>query len=239
MRITHLLSLAGLLVSQLVTQDAFAGRPLLTDDAGVAERGTCQVESWSERQGPARAWVIAPACGVAAGVELGADYTVPRPRDEVRGEAGLALKWVPEAWKVESALGEVNWGLKLSGAWQQPAGASWQSTGNALMGLISWKVGESFTVHSNIGWARDRSSAQSASLFNAALVWTPSERLLLVAETQANSKRDVFGGTVVGLGARWWLVKDSLGLDLTTSRESVSGAKSVWTLGLGWYGIGL
>ncbi len=235
MRLAPFLTLAGLWAAQ----DAFAGRPLLTDDAGVAELGTCQVESWSERQGPTRAWVTAPACGVAAGVELGADYTLPRPRDSVRAKAGLALKWVPEAWKVESAMGEVNWGLKLSAAWQQPAGAPWQASGNSLMGLISWKTSESVSVHSNIGWARDRSSGQSAALFNAAVVWTPLERLLLVAEVQSNSKRDVFGGTVLGLGARWWLLKDSLGLDLTSSRESVAGAKAVWTLGLGWYGVGL
>lgn len=235
MRIAFLLTLAGLLAAQ----DAFAGRPLLTDDAAVADRGTCQVESWSERKGPARAWVTAPACGVAAGVELGADYTVPRPRDPVRAGAGLALKWAPEGWKFESPLGEINWGLKLSGAWQQPAGAPWQGSGSALLGLISWKAGESLTVHTNVGLARDRITAQRASLFNAALVWTPMERLVLVAETQANSKHDVFGGTVVGLGARWWLIKDSLGLDITSSRESVSGAKAVWTLGLGWSGIGL
>ena len=235
MRIAYLLTMAGLLAAQ----DAFAGRPLLTDDAGVADAGTCQLESWSERQGPARAWVTAPACGLAAGVELGADYTLPRPRDPVRARAGLALKWVPEGWKVESALGEINWGLTLSGAWRQPTGAPWQGSASALLGLMSWKVGESFTVHTNVGLVRDRSSAQSASLFNAALVWTPMERLLLVAETQTNSKPDVLGGTVVGLGARWWLIKDSLGLDLTSSREAVLGAKAVWTLGLGWYGIGL
>jgi hypothetical protein len=183
--------------------------------------------------------VTAPACGVATGLELGADFTLPRPRSPVRAQAGLALKWVPEAWKVESAMGEINGGLKLGGAWQQPAGASWQATGNSLMGLISWTADESVSLHSNVGWARDRTSGQGAALFSAALVWTPLERLLLVAEGQANSKRDVFGGTVFGLGARWWLIKDRLGLDLTSSRESVAGAKAGWTLGLGWYGIGL
>ncbi len=235
MRIAQCLTVAGLLVAH----DAFAGRPLLTDDAGVADRGTCQVESWAERHGSARSWVVAPACGVAAGLELVADYTVPRPRDPVRAEAGLALKWVPEGWKVKSPVGEIHGGLKLSGAWQQPTAAGWQPASSSLMGLVTWKTGESFTVHTNIGWARDRSSGQRALLFNAALVWTPLERLLLVAETQVNSKRDVFGGTVMGLGGRWWLVQDTLGLDLTSTRESVAGAKSVWTLGLGWYGIGL
>lgn len=235
MRFAQVLTLAGLMTAH----DAHAGRPLLTDDASVADRGTCQVESWSERQGRARSWVVAPACGVAAGVELGADHTVPRPRNPVRARAGLALKWVPEGWKLESPVGEINAGLKLSGVWLQPAGTGWQAAGSSLMGLITWKASESITVHTNLGLARDRSSGQRASLFNAAVVWTPLERLLLVAESQVNNKRDVFGGTVYGLGARWWLVKDTLGLDLTTSRESVAGAKAIWTLGLGWYGIGL
>lgn len=68
MRFAQVLSLAGLLVAL----SAHAGRPLMTDDAGVANRGTCQVETWAERQGPALRWVTAPACG-------------------------LVLKWVPEA----------------------------------------------------------------------------------------------------------------------------------------------
>ena len=156
MRVAQLLTLTGLLVAQ----DAFAGRPLLTDDAGVADRGTCQVESWAERQGPSRRWVNAPACGLAAGVELGADYTVPRPRDQIRAQAGLALKWVPEGWKLESPVGEINGGLKLSGAWQQPAGAAWHTAGSSLMGLISWKASESVALHTNIGLARSRSSGQ-------------------------------------------------------------------------------
>ena len=87
--------------------------------------------------------------------------------------------------------------------------------------------------------ARDTASASSAALLNLALVWTPTERLLLVVETQRNDRRDVFGGTVNGMAARWWLVKDALGLDLSASRESRSGSPTQWTLGLGWYGIGL
>ena len=61
----------------------------------------------------------------------------------------------------------------------------------------------------------------------------------LFAEVQANSKRTVFGGTLATAGARWWLNKDTLGLDLTAGRESGVHGATVWTLGLCWYGIGL
>jgi hypothetical protein len=218
---------------------AHAGRPLASDDAGTADPGTCQVEAWGEKAGSERAWVVAPACGLLPGVELGADYTQPRPRDPVRAEAGLALKWVPESWKAETGLGALNFGLKFAAAWAKPTAASWQGSGSSVLGLATLEVNDAVTVHANLGLARDRESATNATVLNLALVWTPSERTLVFAETQANSRREVFGGTVNSVGARWWLVKDQLGLDLTASRESVSGAKTGWTLGLGWYGIGL
>ena len=218
---------------------ASAGRPLATDDAGTAPAGSCQAEAWGEKTGSDRAWVLAPACGVAAGVEVGAEYRQPRPRSPVHGKGGLALKWVPEDWKLETGAGELNFGLKASAGWAQPAGGHWQRGGAALLGLASWSPGPAWTAHANLGFARDTASASSAALLNLALVWTPTERLLLVVETQRNDRRDVFGGTVNGMAARWWLVKDALGLDLSASRESRSGSPTQWTLGLGWYGIGL
>lgn len=218
---------------------ALAGRPLVTDDAGTAAAGSCQVEAWGEKSGGDRAWVLAPACGVAAGVEVGAEYRQPRPRSPVRGEAGLALKWVPADGQVESAAGELNFGLKAGAAWAQPVGGHWKRGGESLLGLASWSPDAAWTVHLNLGAARDAASAKSAALLNLALVWTPAERLLLVAETQRNDRREVFGGAVNGIAARWWLVKEALGLDLSASRESRSGGPTQWTLGLGWYGIGL
>lgn len=222
---------------------AMAGRPLATDDAAVAEAGTCYIEAWAEKSGPDRAWVAAPACGVAPGWELGGDYTRPRPADPLRAEAGLLVKWVPEAWSFKTAWGELGLGLKASAGWQQPGGpgasSSWQASGSALLGLASLKINDSLTLHANLGVQRDRPSRTSASALNLAATWQPNDAWLLFAETSLNNKREIFGATVNTVGARWWLTKDTLGLDLTASRESVSGAKTGWTLGLGWYGIGL
>jgi hypothetical protein len=217
---------------------AHAGRPLSTDDAGTADAGTCQVETWHEGAGSERAVVVAPACGLVPGLELGFDSTWLSPRDVVRQQAGLAVKLAPAAWKFDTGAGELNFGLKLSGAWLKPANAKWQGSEVAVLGLASLKASDQVSVHLNAGAVRDRASDTQATVLNLALVWAPQASWLVFVEGQGNSKKDVFGGTVTTGGARWWLVRDKLGLDLTASREIGGSGSTRYTVGLGWYGIG-
>jgi len=232
------ISFRACLVSTLLVAalPAWAGRPLATDDAATADARSCQLESWLGRSDGIRSLTLAPACGLAPGLELGADYTHSRPREEAPVTAGLALKWAPSSWSTTTAAGELAFGLKLGAGFDRPAAEGWQRSSVGLLGLASWKPQAQWAVHANLGLARDRASATTGSLFNLALVWTPIEQGLLFAETQANNRRDVFGGTAYGLGGRWWLLKDRLGLDLTTGRTQ--GAGSSWTVGVGWYGLG-
>lgn len=223
-------------LSQVPT--AWAGRPLSADDASTADAGSCQLESWLEGQGSDRALVVAPACGIAPGMELAADYTTFHPRDDVRAGAGLAFKWVPEAWAWDTAAGPLKLGLKLSASWLRPAGSGWQHSQLGALGLLTWQPQEDWALHANLGRARERSSGSSATLLNLAVSWTPAEQALLFAETRANNRRQVFGGTVNTVGGRWWLLKDVLGLDLTASREAGAGSGTQWSLGFGWYGLG-
>lgn len=217
---------------------AQAGRPLSTDDAATADAGTCQVETWHERAGTDRALVLAPACGVVPGVEVGFDSSWLTPRDVVRQEAGLAVKLVPAAWKLHTPVGELNFGLKFAAGWLKPAADKWQGNETTVLGLASLKASEQVGVHLNLGAARDRSSSTQASVLNLALVWAPQSSYLVFVEAQGNSKKDVFGGTVTSAGARWWLVHEKLGLDFTASRESGGASASRYSVGLGWYGIG-
>lgn len=230
---------AGIALALLaVTHSAWAGRPLATDDAGTAERGACQIESWVERtDADHRALVLAPACGIAEGLELGADYTLPDPQETLRASAGLALKWVPEAWHTETAAGRLNFGLKFSTAYEHPTDADWRGTETGVLGLVTLQASEAWTVHANLGAARERSSGTTGTLLNLALVWTPRAEVLLFAESRANDQREVFGGTVNSAGARWWLIPERFGLDLTASREVGADTATVWTVGFGWYGL--
>lgn len=240
LKLSATLNLAALaLVSALLPVTVQAGRPLASDDAGTADAGTCQIESWLERAGSDRAWVLAPACGIAKGMEIGADYTLPHPRDTLRATGGLALKWVPEGWLAATPAGELNVGLKLNVAFDHPTGAGWHRSKTGVLALATLKSNDDLALHANLGAAHDHSSGTTATLLNLAIVWTPSAQALLFAETQGNSKRAVFGGTVNTAGARWWLVKDRFGLDLTASRQAGAAIGTLWTLGFGWYGLAL
>jgi hypothetical protein len=224
---------AGLLACN---QGAWAGRPLGSEDAGVADFGNCQIESWTEKAGREHAFVAGAACGVLPGLELGVDYTRPHPRDDVRGEAGMALKWVPESWKFKTSAGDLNFGLKLAQSFAHPVDHHWRGAETSGLILASLAPSDQWTIHANLGAVRDRESHDSAGLLNLAAVWAPQEHFLLFAEVQANTRSETFGGTVKSVGGRWWLIPKVLGLDLTASRQSGSGS-TLWTVGFGWYGI--
>jgi hypothetical protein len=39
------------------------------------------------------------------------------------------------------------------------------------------------------------------------------------------------------VGMRWWLLPETLGLDVTTSRTNATSDSQTWGIGLGWYGL--
>jgi len=218
---------------------AWAGRPLGTDDTGTVGLRTCQLESWvNGGPGPADSLVVAPGCGLAEDLELGFDYTHPRQRGTLRGAAGAALKWAPSAWAQDTRAGRLSFGLKFNLAVERPSDAGWRTSQTNLLALMTLEPGGDWALHANLGLARENLGGETAGLLNLALVWTPQPRWLLFAETQTNNRQDLFGATLNSAGARWWLVKDRLGLDLTASRSIDAGTNTQWSVGFGWYGLG-
>lgn len=74
MRFAKGTALAALpVVASLWAQPCLAGRPLTVDDANVNDVGVAHVETWVERQADSsRLWTVAPAFGLAPGIEIGA-----------------------------------------------------------------------------------------------------------------------------------------------------------------------
>jgi len=218
---------------------AHAGRPLATDDVATAEPGTCLIENWVDRGGDRRATVLTPACGVAPGLEISVDYTWAQPRADFAAEAGLGLRWAPEAWRVALPLGAVNLGLKLKLGAERAAGSGWKRGGSAAQLLATWRgEDDRLQLLGNLGMAHDHGAGASAGTLKLAAVWAAQPRLTLFAEVEANNQAARFGGAVRTAGLRAWLVPERFGLDLTASREAGNGTPTTWTFGFGWYGIG-
>lgn len=219
---------------------ASAGRPIGADDASTADAGSCQVEAWAERSRSAAtgAWVVAPACGLLDGLELGGDHSRFQAGQGLAQAANLGLKWVPASWAGDTALGPLALGLKAALGYERPAGESWRRSSAGLMGLATLTLSDKLALHANLGPVRSAADASTTTLLRLAWVWTPVPATLLFAETQANDRPAAAGGTLTALGGRWWLLADRLGLDLTASREAGAGTGTRWSLGFGWYGIG-
>ena len=236
-RTSKLVIATYLLLGLFGSLSAWAGRPLATDDAGTADAGTCQLESWVERTRDERAWITAPACGLAPSLELGLDYTRPSPRETLRAAGGIAVKWVPEGWQLRTPIGELNFGLALSAAFERPTNATWRTVETGGSVLATLQPGHAWTLHMNLGGAHDRGSERTAALLNLAAEWTPRDDVSLFVEVLTNNRRAEFGGTVVTAGGRWWLIKDQFGLDLTAGRENGAASVTTWSVGIGWYGL--
>jgi len=215
---------------------ALAGRPLSSDDAGTAVAGTCQLEGWGEKAGSSRAWVLAPACGLAEGLELGGDYSHPQPRDEFRDEASIALKWAPASWQRPTAIGQLSFGLKAGLSFERPSTSGWRRSASGLLGLATLTLSEEATFHLNLGHHKERLSGQGGTVLNLAGVWMPDPRGLLFAEIQTNDRPALMGAAVRTIGGLWWLSPDKLGLSITASRQNGS-SQTLWTAGFGWYGL--
>ncbi|MEN9420246.1 MAG: hypothetical protein RI988_3867 [Pseudomonadota bacterium] len=235
----------AVLAAALALPAVHAGRPLATDDAAIAEPGSCQLEAWQDRARGARDTVLAPACGLPGGLELGAEGTWPRPVEGLRATAGASLKWVPEAWRLDTPLGEAGFGLKFAAGLERPAGAgtgrAWRHADSTLLALASLRPAPTLAWHLNVGVGRARAVAPvqhtSTWLAGVAAAWTPGADWLVFAEAQSSGRREAFGGLRLAGGARCWLIPERLGLDLTLARER--GSPRAVGVGLGWYGIGL
>lgn len=239
------LAVLGVLGVAVAVPAAHAGRPLATDDAATAEPGSCQLEAWQDRARAARDTVLAPACGLPGGLELGAEGAWPRPVQDVRATAAVSLKWVPEAWRLDTPLGETGFGLKFAAGLERPAaagaGRAWRHAESTLLALASLQPAPTLAWHLNAGVGQARAAAPahdtSTWLAGVAASWTPNADWLVFAEAQTSGRREAFGGLRLATGARRWLLPERLGLDLTLARER--GSPRTVGVGLGWYGIGL
>ncbi len=211
---------------------AQAARPLGTEDAGVNEARQCHLETWSEHGPGSHETHLAPACGVGGGLEVVAEWVRPHPGDSSHHARILGLKWAPEwlAWR------DWRFGLKLMGEQARDTAAEdtgWHWQGHAWSAIASVPLSPQWTVHANLGQVRSHGPAHTATAYGLALAWTPHTSLLVFGEVLGEGHEPA--GRTAGL--RWWLIPDTLGLDLTHSRDNGASGSHRTGIGLGWYGL--
>ena len=221
------ISLAALLAASSTT--ALAGRPLATEDAGVVERGACEVESFlaraTERGSPAvNGASLQLGCGIAGNSQVALALATARGGGE--SERGIALNG-------KTALGEpangnawaVSWGL----AAVRPDGGSMKHESSFINGVYTRAIDDALKLHANLGWSRSQSARQSTTGWALALERSMPASIDLMGEVFGND-RDSAPWVQVGL--RWTVVPEKFFLDTSLGRQMNSNRPQQFTLGL-------
>jgi hypothetical protein len=207
---------------------ALAGRPMVTDDARVAEENACQVESWIRRTPEAtEAWAL-PACNPGGNLEL----TFGGARTYTAGESRFTDQ-VVQAKTLLHALGDDGWGLGLTlGTIRHPARESapgWP--GDAYLNVplsVAIAADSRWVAHLNAGIANRRDVSRTLA------TWAFGNEVLIADTTFVPEVfRSDFGRPFFQVGVRHGLGSERLQAHASVGNRIHGGS------GERWFSVGL
>lgn len=222
---------AALLLASVLPAAALAGRPLITEDAGVLERGACEVEGFHAQASAGGSSALANSLQLGCGLGLNSQIALAAATTRAGSdrERGLALGGKTGLWQAEGddapAL-TLAWGL----AWSRPDGQSRRHAGTALNLVYSAPAFAGTTWHANLGHARDEIARQRSTTWAFALEhegFDVGVKLAPMAELAGDDRE----APLWNLGLRATLWPERVFVDGSYGRQIASGRPRTWTLG--------
>ena len=219
------------LIAALASPLAHAGRPLQTEDAGVLERGACEVEGVASRVSLAGEHATGQSLQLGCGVGYSSQLALAAIRARALGETatGWALGGKTELWRGagnEPAALSLAYGL----AWERGGGQSLRHAASGVRAVYSRPMGPG-VFHANLGYDRDEIARDGATGWN--LAW--EHEGFDVGGVNLAPMAEVFGSE--GESA-WWnvalratIVPDKFFIDGSYGRQNSDGRPKLFTLG--------
>lgn len=209
---------------------AFAGRPLQTEDAGVLERGACELEGVHHRlrvQGEtATDNGLTANCGIGFASQLGLGLAWARAGGERSRSGGIGGKsglWTGDGDSAPALT--LAWGLgaeREDGRWRR---------GDHFAKLVASAGAGPGTVHLNLGHVREREARRAVTTWN--LAW--EHEGYPIGGLRLAPMGEVFGDD---RGDRWWnlaarltLVPERVFVDVSYGRQTNAGKARLVTAG--------
>jgi hypothetical protein len=211
---------------------AWAGRPLQTEDAGVLERGACELEAFGSRESApgttARGHAAQTGCGVGAATQLALGAAHAR----VDGERArsLELGGKTRLWQGHAvAAGEapaITLAYALS--WISPDEHGWRRGASALQLVHSRMLTADWALHANVGHVHNAFTRRRATTWALAVEAAATATITPMAEVFGDD-RDAPWWNV---GVRVHTVADRLFVDASFGRQMATGRPRLTTLGV-------
>lgn len=219
-----------LLVALCIATTSHAGRPLVTEDAGVLEKGSCELETYArrltERAAPSsNGFLLQYGCGVGMRTQVALAATMDRADGAtVRGLAFGGKTSISDGGEADPSW-TLAWGLTA----EKSPGASLGHETTWLNGVFSMPLGKDLKLHANLGWTRAQSTHQSTTGWAVALERSTASGIDVMGEAFA-SDRDRAPWLQVGL--RWAAVPEKVFVDGSWGFQTVSSRPRMLTVGL-------
>jgi len=225
----------------------FAGRPLVTDDAGLTEAKTCQVESWIQRTDAVHEYWMLPACNLFGNFEIAAGGTRFRMDDGnwqssylLQGKT-LLKHLAPNSYGIGLAFGGLIPDRPTSTGGQEVSSglladvSEPEDTSDSLYAYVPVSLSlrnDAIVAHFNLGWNWERANNAHGITWGLAAVTDPTARWSIFAELYGDDRTDPYAHT----GTSYELIANCVQLDVTFGRQ-LSGAPDTtfYSLGLNMY----
>lgn len=198
---------------------AQAGRPLQTEDAGVLERGACELEGATQRVSVdgARATEHALQFGCGIGFKSQVALNASTAKDGSERSRGLALVGKTALW---SGAGDNPAGLTLAWGlqWAKADGDSRRHAATDLNLVYSRPLPAELTLHANLGHSRDELGKQRSTTWGLALEHAGFGPVAPMAEFFGDDREPAWWN----LGLRWTVVPEKVFLDVSYGRQMSS-----------------
>ena len=200
------------------------------EDATVLERGSCQLEAWTQRLPDHREYWAAPSCGVAQDWELGAAYVRTRA-PHADGSSHLGGVYAKALWR---PLTTNDWGIGLVLAHLPVAAGSMAGDTTLNVPLSVSLRDDAVLVHANLGWTRHYAIQQGGATWGLGAEFAVHPRAALTLETFGSGR----GHGFVQAGARYSVIPNRLDVDAAYGQRLRGGDRQQFvSLGLTWVAL--
>lgn len=208
---------------------AHAGRPLTTDDAGVLDRGTFELETYmfrqTERDTPRTdGWHLQPSIGIGLNTQIGLGYSSDSSDDERAWNRQIYGKTFIKELTDDTFGVAVSYGIGDS---KLPSDSFRYNT--AYVNSIVTVPVASWLIHGNLGWSRSRLDAYNATTWALAAERPGAFGPVDVAiEVWGDDHAAAWGQ----IDARWNIIPDRISLDASFAQQADSKRARTVTVGL-------
>jgi hypothetical protein len=207
---------------------ANAGRPLVTEDAGVLGKGECEIEAFylNERVSGAPTslgWSGQLACGLGINTQI----ALGALRGSTAGEHAYGIAFIGKTGLRELTDDQVGIALAYEIGGEKISGESFKHETTGIRAVVTAPV-DKWLFHANLGWLRLESANNNATTWFVAAERTEVGPFDLAVEAFGE-----FGEpTWVNLAARWAVVPEKFFVDASYGKQTSGERAKLFTIGV-------